>query len=143
MEKLREIIDSKSFVVLGVGNPERGDDGVGNYVVSKLNTKRKIDCGNVPENFTRQIRDMNPEIILIVDAVDFGGKAGEKIFTKAENAKGAALSTHSLPLSVFCKLFPESKSYIIGIQPDNFAKISEKIKTAGDGLAKELNSILK
>ena len=143
MDKLREIISGKSYVLLGVGNQGRGDDYIGSYIVSKLKTQNKIDCGSVPENFTGRIRKLNPEVIIIIDAVDFGGKAGESIFTMAEEAKGVALSTHALPLSLFCKLFPESKVYLLGIQPENFKKMSETVKKAGDSLTEKLNSLLK
>ncbi len=142
VEQLKKIIGKKSFVILGVGNPQRGDDYVGSYIVSKLKTQNKIDCGPVPENFTGKIRALNPEIIIIVDAIDFGGEPGERMFTEAEKAEGAALSTHSLPLSLFCKLFPESEVYLLGIQPGNFESMSEKIKVAGEKLAEELNCVL-
>ncbi len=143
MDELRELISGKSCVFLGVGNQGRGDDYIGSYVVSKLRTENKIDCGPVPENFTGKIRKLNPEVIIIIDAVDFGGRPGESVFTLAEKAKGVVLSTHALPLSLFCKLFPESRVYLLGIQPENFIKMSETVKKAGDSLAEKLNSLLK
>ncbi len=142
MKKLRGIIGSKSFLVLGIGNPDKGDDGIGNLIVSKLRTRNKLDCGPMPENFTGRIREKNPEIIMIIDAVDFGGKPGELIFTEAEKAEGITLSTHAMPLSLFCKLLPGSKIYLLGIQPENLDSISSNVRAAGDRLADELNAIL-
>ena len=142
MEMLKRLL-KKKFLFLGVGNPERGDDGIGTIVVSKLETERKLDCGPVPENYTGKIRRMGPEVIIMVDAVDFGGKPGEFALTEAENAKGVTLSTHSMPLSIFCKMLPESKVYLLGIQPKSFQSMTDEVKSSGDALANEINRILK
>ncbi len=142
MEELRNMLGSKSFIILGVGNPDKGDDGIGNLVVSRLRTRHKLDCGPMPENFTGKIREKKPEIVLIIDAVDFGGKPGETVFTEAEKAQGIALSTHAMPLSMFCKLLPGSKVYLLGIQPKDLESMSDDIRTAGERLADELNAIL-
>lgn len=143
MESIKDIMKDRSCIVVGIGNSERGDDGIGCYLLSKLKTRSKLDCGPVPENFTDRIRAANAEVILLVDAVDFGGRAGQCLLTEAENAKGVVLSTHALPLSLFCKLFPGSKIYLLGIQPGNLSAISREARHAADGLAAELNRILK
>lgn len=139
--ELAEILEG-SFLILGVGNPERGDDGIGNYVVSKLGTEHRLDCGPVPENYTGKIRKINPQKILIVDAVDFGGQPGETTLTEAENAVGVTLSTHSLPLSLLCKMLPDSKVYLLGIQPKDFGSMTAEVRASGDRLAEKLNSLL-
>ena len=141
-EELRQVLGSGSFLFLGVGNPERGDDGIGPLVVSMLNTERKMDCGPVPENYTSVIRKANANVIILIDAVDFGGKPGERILTAAENTGGMAVSTHSLPLSIFSKLLPDSKVYLLGIQPGDFSSMSSAAKRSAEELADEINSIL-
>jgi hydrogenase 3 maturation protease len=143
MEGLKEIIDGRNCLVLGVGNVGRGDDGIGPYVISRLRTRNKLDCGSAPENFTGRIRALSPDVILIVDAVDFGAAPGDHILTEAEKAGGLILSTHSLPLSLFCMMFPGTPVYLIGIQPASFTKMGEKIRATGERLASELNLILK
>lgn len=143
MEKLIRILSSKSFLVLGVGNTDRGDDGIGNYVLSRLKTVHKLDCGPVPENFTGKVRKLAPEIIIIIDAVDFGGKPGEWKLTEAENAVGVTLSTHSLPLSFLCKMLPDSRIYLFGIQPESLESMTETVRASGDRLAAKMNRILK
>ncbi|MBN1169960.1 hydrogenase 3 maturation endopeptidase HyCI [Candidatus Micrarchaeota archaeon] len=137
-----EEIFRDSFLILGVGNSGRGDDGIGIYILEKLNTKYKLQCGSVPENFTGKIRRAGPKRILIIDAVDFGGKPGETILTEAERAEGLTLTTHSLPLSLLCRMLPESKIYILGIQPESFEKMTEKVKSSGDYIVKHLNSLV-
>jgi hydrogenase 3 maturation protease len=141
-EELRQILGSGPYLIVGIGNAERGDDGIGSYVISMLNTERKMDCGPVPENYTSTIRKANAKVIILIDAVDFGGKPGERILTEAENAGGMAISTHALPLSIFCKLLPDSKIYLLGIQPEGFSNMSPAAKRSAEMLADELNSIL-
>jgi len=143
MEKLKEIIASRRYMFLGVGNRDRGDDGIGSIIVSKLETRDKLDCGPVPENFTGKIRAADPEAIIIIDAVDFGGKPGESMLTEAEKAQGVVLSTHALPLSMFCKLFPKSKVYLLGIQPQSFTEMTREVKEAGERLVAEIDPLLK
>jgi len=143
MSNMEVVLNSKSYLVLGVGNIDRGDDGIGNYIISKLETPHKIDCEFAPENFTSKIRRIHPEVILIIDAVDFGGKPGETIFTEAENADHDALSTHSLPLSFLCRMLPESKIYLLGVQPKSFGNMTPELKTSAVSIIKNLNKILK
>ena len=139
--ELQEILKDP-FLILGVGNSDRGDDGIGIYVIEKLKTEHKLKCGPVPENFTGKIRRIGPKRILIVDAVDFGGSPGETILAEAERAEGLTLTTHSLPLSFMCKMLPESKIFILGIQPESFEKMTEKVKSSGDALVEKINSLV-
>ena len=141
MEKLKELL-SRKFLFLGVGNPERGDDGIGLIVVSRLSTENKLDCGPVPENFTGKIRRMGPEVIIMVDAVDFGGNPGDITLSEAEKVEGLTLTTHSMPFSVFCRMLPESEIYLLGVQPKDFSSMSGEIRLAGEKLAEEINKLL-
>jgi hydrogenase 3 maturation protease len=143
VQMLSKIISGKKFLFLGVGNHERGDDAIGTVVVSKLRTEHKLDCGPVPENYTGKIRRMEPEVIIMIDAVDFGGNPGELILTEAENAKGLTLSTHSMPISIFCKMLPKSKIYLLGIQPKSFDELTYEVSLSGEKLSNEINLLLK
>jgi hydrogenase 3 maturation protease len=142
-QELSLLLEGKRFLFLGVGNSDRGDDGIGTIVVSQLETEHKLDCGPVPENYTGKIRKLSPEAIVMVDAVDFGGNPGETILTEAENAEGVTLSTHSMPLSVFCKMLPESRIYLLGIQPQSFERMTDEVIDSGNALAREINKFLK
>ncbi len=142
VDDLAAIVAGRRFVVVGVGNTERGDDGIGNYLLSKLSTRNKIDCGPMPENFISKIHGFHPEVIVIVDAVDFGGKPGQVMISPAENAGSSSISTHSLPLSLLCRFFPDSDVYLLGIQPMDFNKLSSVVRSAADSLSEKLNLFL-
>ena len=73
-------------MLLGIGNPLHGDDGVGNYVASRFRARgwNSIDCGTMPENFTAVVRRHHPEILVLVDATDLGlplGSSGRSVMT--------------------------------------------------------------
>ncbi|MEM3555426.1 MAG: hydrogenase 3 maturation endopeptidase HyCI [Candidatus Micrarchaeia archaeon] len=128
-------------VFIGVGNELRGDDGVGVYIARKLRKKNVINAGVAPENFIGKIKRMQPERIVIFDALDFGGKPGEVRVVDARKTEGIKISTHSLPLSFFCKLFDGVEVYLVGIQPKERefgASLSKEVVRSADRLIAEL-----
>ena len=75
-------------LIISLGNPIKSDDNIGNLVVDKLKQQKEIQNNKdqdiefikaeiSPENFFYQIAELKPEIIYIIDAVDFGGSVGE------------------------------------------------------------------
>ena len=88
-------------MVLGVGNPLRGDDGVGPMLVRRLRQRCRfalLDCGGAPENYTKQILQFGPDILILVDAGDWKGEPGEIRQIGEDEITNANLSTHSLSL---------------------------------------------
>lgn len=144
------------MLVLGVGNPMKGDDGVGPYVASLLSAEpdgsltcdaachvRAIDCGTVPENYTSMVRRMHPDILVIVDAAEMGLPAGACRVIPLERAGALGLSTHSMPLSLFASYVCEmaASTILVGVQPRsmNFGtELSEEVRKAGQVLASML-----
>lgn len=113
--------------VCGIGNPLRGDDGVGPLLLrclkGKLDDKETLllDCGSTPESFSKDIIAFRPDRLLIVDAADFGARPGEWKTLDVDEIPKFGLSTHSMPLSVFIKyILGRHKCEIVflGIQPD-------------------------
>jgi hydrogenase 3 maturation protease len=129
--EVRKLLEG-NVVILGVGNELRGDDGVGVYIVRKLRKKNAINVGVAPENFIGKIKKMKPDRIVILDALDFGGKPGEVKVVDARRTRGLNISTHSLPLSFFCKLLGKTKIYLVGVQP--------KKNEFGSSMSKEVKS---
>ena len=64
---------------LTVGNSFRKDDGVGPYLAARLATLpvSVVDAGYTPENIVEQVIALKPSRIIVLDAADFGGRAGE------------------------------------------------------------------
>ncbi len=79
IEQLRERLQGKRTLILGIGNSMRGDDGVGPALIERLQGKVSatlIDGGEVPENYLGPIEAAGPEAVLIVDAADLKAAAG-------------------------------------------------------------------
>jgi len=116
-------IDVGRVLIIGVGNRQRGDDGVGPVLIDRLSSAgftNILDAGTVPENYTKYIVQYCSDTIIIVDALSFGRQPGEwKIFTPDEcNEYG--FSTHNASLSLFASYIRQNihaKIFIIGIQP--------------------------
>jgi len=122
-------------VVMSIGNPIKSDDNIGNIVLDRLDVKNinKIKAGVTPENFVSKLKDYDE--IVILDALDFGGKIGEVRVFNPNEIKDVLLSTHSIPIGLLKKFLPNSKIKIIGIQPKNIE--------FGEELSEELESKIK
>ena len=147
--------NAKRIVICGIGNDIRGDDAFGVLVAERL--KELLDnpdvlvlnCGEVPENYTGKIANFKPDLVVLVDAVDFGGEVGEYIIADPEGTLGEAISTHGLPLKFvtkFMKTMVNAEFVLIGCQPGStglFQEPSELIKKRAERLAELLASILR
>ena len=100
--------DATSVVVAGIGNAIRSDDAVGLRIVEDLQGRvspsvRMIECETVPESFVDEIVDVHPSHVLLVDAAVLGLMPGTAQLYEAEEVMDVpTISTHTLPLRVFC-----------------------------------------
>lgn len=133
--------------ILGVGNRMKGDDGVGPVLIDKILGCIDADCidaGMAPENFLEKIVQLNPETVLIVDAMDFGGVSGEIRIFKPENIAKGGISTHTLSLQMVCDYLKARipvRIFLLGIQPKTAAfdaGLSSEVVTSIDSLAATL-----
>ncbi len=120
---ISELIKKKT-VIVGMGNPLKGDDGAGVLIVEKL--MKKINSDKIKffiveeaiENYLGKIKRLNPDTIIIFDAVDFGGEKGEIKFFKPTDIMNISTTTHSFSLPDLLKIYNLiPRSVIIGIQP--------------------------
>lgn len=113
------------LVIIGVGNPLRGDDGAGIHVLNHLKLMDipdvlLLNAETVPEAFTSKITGYNPTHVLIVDSANFHGEPGEAKLINSEQIGGSSISTHSLPLTLFINYIEktiDAKVRLLGIQP--------------------------
>ena len=142
MINLKDILKGK-VVILCIGNIERGDDGLGPYLASMINGKvpyEVIDAGTVPENWTGVITKLNPDTVIMVDAVDFEGKPGEMRIFSGEDIRSGKISTHDVSLKLLTEYLKESVKadiYVLGIKPQSNRLgegLSPCIKTSLDSL---------
>jgi hydrogenase 3 maturation protease len=124
----RWLADVERIVVAGIGNPIRSDDFVGVKIVQDLQGKVServylIECETVPESFLQPILEFNPTHVLLIDAAILGLKPGETRLIDPERiADFPAISTHVLPLRIFCEYLTtatKAKIALLLIEPEN------------------------
>ncbi len=146
-------------VVLGIGNPLCGDDGLGCEVARLLNLPcdaadqtgartlgdeqdqqrdaatrlRVLVCEEMPENFTADVKQLHPECIILIDAVDFCGKPGEMICATTAELQSDRFNTHKPALGLLMRYLEAetgAAALLIGVQP--------KSRTLHAGLSREV-----
>ncbi len=120
--------NAQRVIVAGIGNPLRKDDFVGVEIVRKLKNQvskfvRLIECEDVPESFIEPIAEFEPTHILIIDAAMLDLKPGEsKLIEVSELIEQSPISTHALPLRIFCEYLAKTtgaKIALLLMQPED------------------------
>jgi len=151
-DELNSRIENKNVLLLGVGNRSRGDDGVGSYLIKRLQKKVTIpllDAGDVPENFIAQIESSGANMVLIVDAADFNANPGEIALIDFADIKKNGVSTHSANLDLLFKVIPKNRrpeALLVAIQPGSIEAgkgLSEAVRDSLDGLESVFVSMFK
>lgn len=118
---------SGKIVILGMGNPLRGDDGVGSYIAKQLQNKLKatiIDCEDKPERYLQQIIFESPDIVLFIDAVNMRVEPGAFALIESKNFDNEIIFTHKSSLKAYTDYINKntnSQVFILGIQPKSIA----------------------
>ena len=100
----------------------RGDDGIGPALIRNLQGKvgcGLLDCGETPENCLREIIDFRPSTIIIVDAADWGGPAGEIRQVRPEEISNPSFSGHTASLGLcldYLRAHLRARIIVIGVQ---------------------------
>lgn len=114
--------------IIGLGNPLKGDDGIGILLVKEIEEKsipsnvRVFDAGTGGMKILHLLSDL--EKVIIVDAIHFGGKPGESVFFEPDevNSLSQSKSTHDTNfldvLKISQRLEEEPEEVVImGIEP--------------------------
>jgi hydrogenase 3 maturation protease len=144
----------RKLVILGIGNPLRGDDALGLHILKGLEGKVPLNVGLIegqttPEDFTEEIERSRPSHVLFVDAAHFGTKPGTTKLVPSEKIAGIAISTHAMPLYILAEILHESinaKVALLGVQPKTVEfseELSPELKKATRKIAKVLANALK
>ncbi len=131
-----------------IGNKDGGDDSVGPYIADQLKKEKNkdifvIDAGTAPENYTGNVKKINPEILIIIDAIDMDLKPGDIRIVPRKKIGVMHVSTHGIPISVLVKYLEKyvKKILIIGIQPKEMTgKLTKTVKKSAESL---IETILK
>lgn len=151
----RWLRSAEKLVVVGVGNELRRDDFVGVEVVRRLEGKvpksvMLIESETVPESFLETITQFHPTHVLLIDAGFTESQRGHITFMESSEALGSAtaVSTHTLPLRVFCDYLKETvdaKVALAVVQPEttDFGEgLTREVERAAEHLTKILVELL-
>ena len=110
--------------IIGIGNPLKKDDNIGNLVVDELKKMKNdeilfIRAETNPENFIGKIKSFNPDVIYFIDAVEFDGKVGEVKVFSIDEVLNESLSTHGISVKIFKDFFPNVEIYVVGIKVED------------------------
>ena len=133
--------EANGVVVAGIGNAIRSDDLVGVRIVEELQGKvsgavHLIECETVPESFVDEIVAVRPSHVLLIDAAMLGLRPGTAHLYDAEEVMNVpTISTHTLPLRVFCE-------YVRKMTGANIALLLIEPRNVdfGEGLTKEVQA---
>ncbi len=146
--------NAQKVVIAGIGNPLRKDDFVGVEIVRNLQNKVSqsvclIECETVPESFIEPITEFKPTHILIIDAAMLNIKPGSsKLIEPRQMMKHPPISTHALPLKIFCEYLEKTtgaKIALLVIQPKetSFGEgLTSKLRETSTNLTSLLSKIL-
>jgi hydrogenase maturation protease HycI len=152
-----EIARARRVVVLGVGNADKGDDGVGPLCAGLLGRKAPANAGerllvidgrDVPESQTGPIRRFGPDLTVIVDAA-VGGRAPGTIFlVDWEKISDDGVSTHHVSLLYLVRYLEESvgsRVLVLGIEPADLGEgktISAPVRASAIQIADFISEML-
>jgi hydrogenase 3 maturation protease len=148
------LFSAKKIVVAGIGNPIRCDDYVGLKIIEDMQGRvpenvQLLECETVPESFLLDIEEFSPTHVLLVDAAILGLNPGEVRLVAAEKVVDfSAVTTHVLPLRVFCEYVNKVTGAKIGlllIEPKcmEFSEgLSKEVKATAESLTKVLLEVL-
>jgi hydrogenase 3 maturation protease len=97
IEQLKDFVRGR-VCILGIGNRQWRDDGIGSYLAEALEACTGldvIDAGFIPENHLEAVANRKPDCILMVDATDFGGEPGQARLIFPDKVSYSGVSTHA------------------------------------------------
>lgn len=124
LDRLAEY-SKESIVFVGLGNEFRSDDNAGLMLLNRLKETTQfqfskfISAGKNPENHLDQILKLNPEVVVFLDAAEFGGLPGEIKILNDPEISTSQFSTHTFSIKIIEKflLLNQKMDFIyLGIQ---------------------------
>lgn len=126
----REILKGK-VIIIGIGNPLRGDDAAGVVLAGRLEGNVRalcIDAGTAPENYLGKIAKEKPDTVLFADAVHLERSPGEYEILKSRDILRTGFTTHDISPALLIDYLERETSagiFLLGIQPEDLAFGSE------------------
>ena len=148
---------SERIVILGVGNPVKGDDGAGVNASEELKTLLSeisgsvlvISGGEVPENYTGVVRSFQPQLVIILDCAVSGAPPGTVSIVDPATIADDEISTHRIPLVRlvdFLETTIPCRVILLGIEPVSLEEsrpLSKKVRRAVAKIVRYLDKAIR
>ena len=143
-EELNQTLEGR-VCLMGLGNSEQGDDGLGVWLAEELIALGVPDvlvAGTTPESFLSTATDQEFDHVVFLDAAEFGSEPGSVVFLSMEQIESRfpQVSTHKISLSVLAKFIESNeitRAWLLGVQPESTrlgASISPRVSATLDVL---------
>jgi len=149
IESLSLLLNQKHKKILftGIGNLLRSDDGAGVYICKGIIPGKNIDTLIVEvsiENYIKKINDLNPDILILVDCVNFGKEPGYTDLLPIDKIIDFTTNTHNISLNRVAEFF-KMEVLVLGIQPASVSygeNLTKEVKRSADLIAENINQVL-
>jgi hydrogenase maturation protease HycI len=140
-----------AVVVMGIGNPCRGDDAAGGLVARKISEVpgvRVIDAQDVPENYLCQVAEQRPDTVVLIDSVDLKSTPGSMAILDKDQIAAYWPSTHRVPISLlmnYVERETHARVLLIAIQPRQTAfsqPMTAAVSSSVEAIAGVLNEVI-
>ena len=114
--------------VVGVGHELRGDDAIGVTIARALLLLPArpgwlvLDAGTVPERCLGALSRFQPTLVIVVDTVHMGARAGTVRWLERWQAEDTGTATHGLPLDLVADYWRAELGCevgLLGIEPES------------------------
>jgi len=135
---------TQHILFAGIGNILKSDDGIGVYISNHIKSGNKVSSLTVEvgiENYIGKINGLNPDILILIDCVDFKKEPGYFEMLPVHRVRDFTVHTHNISLKRISELFT-MPVWILGIQPKDTSfgeKLSPEIKKTADYLIGIIN----
>jgi hydrogenase 3 maturation protease len=136
--------DPHTILFVGIGNVLRKDDGAGVYISRKIRETKRVFVLTVEvsiENYIGKINIINPDILILIDCMDFNQPPGSCRIIPLDNIADQTFNTHNISLARLGDFF-RMQVCVLGIQPqciDFGEHLSYPVKKSADMIVRSIN----
>ena len=139
----------EKVLIVGIGSESHGDDAAGIKLIRTIKPGEGVgilEAGTIPESLLYAIREAEPDLVILADAVDFGRQPGEiAVLDRGALVHHASPTTHRAPLDLLMRYIEEeigATALLLGIQPGRVGpdlEMAEEVKSSVLSLAELLS----
>lgn len=134
-------------LLLGIGNPRHGDDGLGPLFARAFRHPdwHCVNASTAPENFAGLVRRLHPDLLILLDAADMGQPPGTLRRLDPAAIQSGDFGTHAGSIGQLAQYLSDcaGRVVVLGIQPAGVqpgARISPPVRAALRVLGRTLAS---